>query len=64
VRPVLLALLLAAELTHFGLPVLTDIRADEGRWWWPIIWDGRPMVEALLGATLVTIFLKLVGLYR
>ena len=56
VRLGLLGLLLAAELTHLGLPILPGLQTDAGSWWWPLIWGGRPIVEAVLGGALATIF--------
>ncbi|MGO9267746.1 MAG: exosortase E/protease, VPEID-CTERM system [Candidatus Binataceae bacterium] len=56
VRLGLLGLLLAAELTHLGLPILPGLQTDAGSWWWPLIWDGRLIIEALLCAAFATVF--------
>lgn len=55
-RLLVLALLLVAELTHFGLPILLTLNPSLHGWWWPIIWNARSFVEAALGAAIATIF--------
>jgi len=58
VRTALLLGLLAGELSHFGVPLLPDLNPALRGWWWPIIWDGRPFAEALIGGALIAIFLS------
>jgi exosortase E/protease (VPEID-CTERM system) len=58
VRIGFLTLLMAGELTHLGVPVLSSLNPTLNGWWWPLIWDGRPIAETAIGAMLVTIFLS------
>ena len=55
-RYLILATLLAVELTHFGLPILLTASPSLQGWWWPAISNARAMVEAGLGAAIATIF--------
>ncbi len=54
-RFVILGALLVGELTHFGLPVLYQFSPSLHGWWFPAIWNARPIVEAALGAVIATI---------
>lgn len=58
VRFGLLFLLLAGELFHLGIPLLPYLNPTLRGWWWPIIWNGRPLAEAAIGGLLVAIFLS------
>jgi len=58
VRIASLALLMAGELTHLGVPLLASLTPTLQGWWWPLIWDGRPIAETAIGAMLVAIFLS------
>jgi len=58
VRIAFLTLLMAGELTHLGVPLLASLNPTLQGWWWPLIWDGRPIAEAAIGAMLVAIFLS------
>ncbi|MGA2411061.1 MAG: hypothetical protein ABSG46_11820, partial [Candidatus Binataceae bacterium] len=58
VRAGFLLLLLAAELIHFGVPLLPSLNPTLRGWWWPVIWNGRPLGEAVLGGVIVTVFLS------
>jgi exosortase E/protease (VPEID-CTERM system) len=55
-RFVILGALLVGELTHFGLPVLYQFSPSLHGWWFPALWNARPIVEAALGAVIATIF--------
>jgi exosortase E/protease (VPEID-CTERM system) len=57
-RATLLSLLLAAELSHLGIPLLSNLNPTLHGSWWAIIWNGRPIAEAVIGGTLVAIFLS------
>jgi len=57
-RTGVLLLLLAGELCHFGVPLLQDLNPTLRGWWWPIIWNGRPVAEAVIGGALVAVFLS------
>jgi exosortase E/protease (VPEID-CTERM system) len=57
VRSVFLILLLAAELLHFGVPLLPRLDPTL-QWWLPLIGDGRPLGEAVIGGALVATFLS------
>jgi exosortase E/protease (VPEID-CTERM system) len=58
IRLVLLLLLLAGELFHFGITLLPYLNSTLHGWWWPIIWNGRPLAEAIIGGLLATTFLS------
>lgn len=58
VRSAALILLLAAELIHFGIPLLPGLNPTLHGWWRPLIWNGRPIGEALIGGALVGVFLS------
>jgi exosortase E/protease (VPEID-CTERM system) len=58
VRIAFLMLLIAGELTHLGVPLLASLNPTLHGWWWPLIWDGRPVAETAIGAMLVAIFLS------
>lgn len=58
VRIAFLTLLMAGELTHLGVPLLASLNPTLHGWWWPLIWDGRPIAETAIGAMLVAIFLS------
>jgi exosortase E/protease (VPEID-CTERM system) len=58
VRIAFLTLLMAGELTHLGVPLLASLNPTLQGWWWPLIWDGRPIAETAIGAMLVAIFLS------
>lgn len=58
VRIGVLILLMAGELTHLGVPLLASLNPTLQGWWWPLIWDGRPIAETVIGAMLVAIFLS------
>jgi len=57
-RVILLALLMAGELVHFGVQIIPSLNPTLGGWWWPIVHDGRKLGEAALGGVLVTVFLS------
>src|SRR5260221_1943888 len=57
-RVALLLFLLGAEFIHFGIPLLRYLNPTALKWWRPIIGDGRPLAEAVICGTLVSIFLS------
>jgi exosortase E/protease (VPEID-CTERM system) len=57
-RIALLGLLMAAELVHFGIPIVPSLNPTLSGWWWPIVLNGRKLGEAALGGVLVTVFLS------
>lgn len=50
--------LLAGELLHGGIHLISNFNPTLQGWWWPVIAHGRLLGEAILGAGLVTIFLS------
>lgn len=56
-RTALLVLLLAAEITHLGLPVLSSLKGNSGQWWWLPVANGRAIAEAVLCASFVIVLL-------
>jgi len=58
VRAGMLLLLMAAELVHCGIPLLPTLNPTLRGWWWPLIWNGRPLGEAAIGGLLAAIFLS------
>jgi exosortase E/protease (VPEID-CTERM system) len=58
VRAGLMLALLAVELLHLGIHLLSSFNPTLQEWWWPVIAHGRLLGEAMLGAALVAIFLS------
>jgi len=58
VRSGLLLLLLAGELSHLGIPLLSYLNPTLRGLWWTLIWNGRPLAEAVIGSLLVAVFLS------
>jgi exosortase E/protease (VPEID-CTERM system) len=57
-RPLLLLALLGAELVHLGIPLVQFLNPTLQGWWFPLIQNGRPLGEALIGGALAAVFLS------